>query len=1224
MIAANRGIVNNRSALAARCFALLLAASLPWTLAAQTPIYTAGIQAKKLAPAGVALDAGYGEAVAVDGNFLAVGAAGDDDEASDAGAAYVYERHLSGGSAWGLAGKLTADDAAVDDGFGPVAISQTLLAVGAPGNASSRGAVYIFQREPGASGDWLQIRKIVASDGAAAHLFGSSVALQGDILLAGAPGADGKGAAYVFQRNSGGDENWGELKKLVAGAGAAGDEFGASVALDDGIVLVGAPSEDSSAADAGAAYVFRRHQGGAGVWGLSKRLVDAGLDASAGFGTAVAIDGDHALVGAPAEDTQGAAFVFRRGQGGADNWGSVRKLLGGAAATEFGRAVALQGTRALVSRVGDDVQLFRRHVGGENAWGLEGSYTSAPFLSDARDLGLALAADGMRIAMGASGGATPDEPHVVLFTPEPCISAAFTEIASTDATDLGTGWGAAAIADFDGDGREDVMTARGGGSSPAVLAVYRGDGAGGFGPPVITPVPVLQATAPGNLSETLATADFNLDGHRDVAVQANDGVIAVGLGDGALNFSVTSLDPGVIRDRGIAVGDFNVDGIPDLAVPGGPFLTVWLGDGEGAFSAQTLSAFSPPSIQTADFDQDGRPDFASLFLTEFWVLFGGQTATPSRWLGGSRLKSVGVGDLDSDGYSDALLAESTGETVKVLINGMTEASWSISSGLTLGRSPVGLAATDFNLDGRTDYGYKSGERILPPPSGGFQSETSALVGSGEASFSYEQALLGIGGRLVGDVNDDGRPDLFGNNSSSVRTALNSCPINLTFEPIATRVVTTERLKYDVAVRNIFAESTLSTAELSASLPPDSTFVSATTDTGSCVDGLSPECDLGDLSPGQAASLQFEVDAGPPGEVFATVSVSAISGVLGEGVFQVSASAATRVLDPTVTLTISASPQGYEPDQDVTFTLAVGNSAASVAEQALIRFFPPAGMILQSAMIEGQPCTGTDPAGLFGRRSPAIFLRHSNDRLSRSRGVGRNDNGVGGSGGERRRETQQISRVDSAGIDGPRTHDNAVLAGEVQEWPGFQRIAEGPKYRRERCRIGRGAVSGTRRNDGPVRFDVGRALHGYDRACLLGDDHRSIQFGFRGHRSAAASWVDGVLFASCRRGGIERTYSDGHARPLAARALLLRRSAAADHSFRGLRDGVQSCRGSIVLDGPDSVGSRLPRARFRPRWGHRPGNALSSGLQRSASGYRRRCADLHRHRQSRRQRRRSCS
>ncbi len=104
------------------------------------------------------------------------------------------------------------------------------------------------------------------------------MSVAGDTAVVGASGADvggrgDQGAAYVFYRDQGGADAWGQVGKLTAADGAAGDGLGDSVSVDGDTAVVGAGEADVGGNDdQGAAYVFYRNQGGADAWGQVAKL----------------------------------------------------------------------------------------------------------------------------------------------------------------------------------------------------------------------------------------------------------------------------------------------------------------------------------------------------------------------------------------------------------------------------------------------------------------------------------------------------------------------------------------------------------------------------------------------------------------------------------------------------------------------------------------------------------------------------------------------------------------------------------------------------------------------------------------------------------------------------------------------------------------------------------------------------------------------------------------
>ena len=292
----------------------------------------------------------FGYAVAVSGDYALVGRPDDRNQGLRTGAAYVYKRQQG---RWVQVAKLLANDHGKSRFGAAVALDGDVAVVGADGATSSAGAAYIFERR---QDTWTQVRKLRPSGSliagiASSPYFGQSVAIAGDYALVGAPGESNKifgqpvGAVYVFQRQG----VWGtqEVQKLWASDAKKYAGFGTRLAVAGSYALVGSPDHDrdgSSAHNYGAAYVFELVRGG---W-----YEVAKLQASDGtpldyFGSAVALSGQEALVGASGHDGKGAAYLFARQAG---TWTEVHRLTARhrTSGDRFGAAVALAGNVILI------------------------------------------------------------------------------------------------------------------------------------------------------------------------------------------------------------------------------------------------------------------------------------------------------------------------------------------------------------------------------------------------------------------------------------------------------------------------------------------------------------------------------------------------------------------------------------------------------------------------------------------------------------------------------------------------------------------------------------------------------------------------------------------------------------------------------------------------------------------------------------------------------------
>ena len=198
--------------------------------------------------------------------------------------------------------------------------------------------------------DWPE-QKLSADNGAAQYGFGRGIAISGDTAFVAALNAPAGGAVYVFERTQAG---WSQVQQLNAIDSPDGANFGFSIAIDNDTAVIGADRTtltDDGLRHQGAAYIFRK--GDDGLWTQMQMLTASDFGAEAQFGNAVAISGDTVLIGAfnsTIDDNvyQGAAYVFTRN---GTTWTESQKLVAddGAGGDDFGNAVALDGSRALVA-----------------------------------------------------------------------------------------------------------------------------------------------------------------------------------------------------------------------------------------------------------------------------------------------------------------------------------------------------------------------------------------------------------------------------------------------------------------------------------------------------------------------------------------------------------------------------------------------------------------------------------------------------------------------------------------------------------------------------------------------------------------------------------------------------------------------------------------------------------------------------------------------------------
>lgn len=320
----------------------------------------------------------FGTTIAASGSMLVAARLPD---AEGRGTVFAFERRRD---AWNLTARLRPSDAAANDSAGfALALEGDLLAVGAPGASAKAGAVYLFRR--GGDDRWSEEAKLTASDGQPGDAFGRAVALSGDSLIVGAPlRANGRGGAYLFVRESG---VWREEPPLRVINGAQdGDLLGARVEFWREWIVLTAPGYSGRI---GAAFLFSKIPNEPS-WFIRRRLLPYDGRPFGLFGTALAPVGDELWIGAPFVFTgssfpptpTGAVYRFAFDPRSGD-WTGARKLVypGAVTGLRVGSALAVAGNTAAVGLPGKDnemggVVVFGRDQAGE--WRVESELIAEP------------------------------------------------------------------------------------------------------------------------------------------------------------------------------------------------------------------------------------------------------------------------------------------------------------------------------------------------------------------------------------------------------------------------------------------------------------------------------------------------------------------------------------------------------------------------------------------------------------------------------------------------------------------------------------------------------------------------------------------------------------------------------------------------------------------------------------------------------------------------------
>jgi hypothetical protein len=352
----------------------------------------------------------FGSSVAISGNRVVVGAYADDTAAYNSGTAYVYD--VTGATPAVPAVTLNRPDASGWERFGrSVAISGTKVVVGAPETdigAFNSGSLFVF--DVAGATPAVPVHTVNNPVPGLDSVFGSAVAIQGTLIMAGAPRdsttAYETGRAYVFDLA-------GSVPLVPATlyhiSPSAQDSFGSSIALSGTLMVVGAPRSSSGATNGGNVYVYDLSNSGTASTPLVT-LISPNPERYNRFGAAVAVFGTYIVVGAPYDGSGGAeprasgsAFIY--------NISSATPTVPVAAISNpspseddnFGYSVAVSATRVLVGAPGDDTEATSS--GRVYVFDLAGQWLSRLTKPGpgADNFGYSVAVSGDRAVVGAIG-----------------------------------------------------------------------------------------------------------------------------------------------------------------------------------------------------------------------------------------------------------------------------------------------------------------------------------------------------------------------------------------------------------------------------------------------------------------------------------------------------------------------------------------------------------------------------------------------------------------------------------------------------------------------------------------------------------------------------------------------------------------------------------------------------------------------------------------------------
>ena len=308
-------------------------------------------QQAKLTPTDGKNDDRYGWKVAISGNTVAIGSEYNDEKRTDSGAVYMYRRDAQLG--WTFQSKLIADDSNYFSQFGRnLSLSENILAIYAYSYVSAAGysgVAYIYTKD--SDNNWVQQAKVTPLE----NDFNYSLGFYGlDIsertLVMGAHYENAyTGSVLVFHKNE--QNQWQQQTKLTAEDGNKNDYFGYSVSIDQNTIVIGANGVDDARGqgrDFGAAYVFTRDQNQ--NWNQQAKLTASDARPSLNFGRSVSIQDGKILMGATGYDsttrTYGAVYLFQKDA--QNQWIQESKFNANDSSSRIGENISVSGNTLVI------------------------------------------------------------------------------------------------------------------------------------------------------------------------------------------------------------------------------------------------------------------------------------------------------------------------------------------------------------------------------------------------------------------------------------------------------------------------------------------------------------------------------------------------------------------------------------------------------------------------------------------------------------------------------------------------------------------------------------------------------------------------------------------------------------------------------------------------------------------------------------------------------------
>jgi uncharacterized repeat protein (TIGR01451 family) len=494
------------------------------------------------------------------------------------------------------------------------------------------------------------------------------------------------------------------------------------------------------------------------------------------------------------------------------------------------------------------------------------------------------------------------------------------------------------IADFNGDGKADIAVSNSSATSKVTMLIGNGDGT--------FKTPGTNYSAGGNGSDpfAIAAADFNNDGMLDVVV-ANNGTSTVSVlinngtnVSGNVNFKAPLNLGAGSHPQHLAIGDFNGDGSPDIAVADfstgtAGTVAILLGNGDGTFqSAKTTSVGgNPRALAVRDFTGDGIADIAvvNYSANTLSILVGkgdGTFTAGASYTIGTNPQSVATGDVNGDGIPDLVVANNGSASVTVL-TGNGDGTFNIvggAAGYGAGLNPTGVVLNDFNGDGILDISVSDGGAgvsvLLGVGDGTFQSAIGYTAGTGPSAVA------------TADLDGDGTSDLVvanggASNVSVLLGGLFYSDVTVALSHTGTFAQGQTGAQYTMTVSNVGSYPTVGKVTVSDTLPSGLTATAIAGSGWTCTLATLTCTRTDSLAPGGAYNL-ITVTVNVSNSAAQQVTNSAaVSGGHENNSTNNTATDVTAITQLTsLTLTPSASPWVY--NETVGLIATVSQSAAT--------------------------------------------------------------------------------------------------------------------------------------------------------------------------------------------------------------------------------------------------------------------------------------------------------